>query len=252
MAGARINPLAQAWALIWARRAYLFACAGLLVFTIVTPMCWQWSELSIRSSSFALQVCGLCIVVKGVADTRKQFGQRSLLSRYVLWVETDVYAAIKRMLRFLRIIRKLPDVSIELQGMAARATSSGVGYAGLAPATTMEGRVAELENLVVWLKATVVENQNATSEKMSQFSDKLEKERSDRNTANEEMGKKLEATATGGLDLSIFGVFLLIAGAFYGAFPQEISDFMVGSITPHCWGPLASLAEGISGLLRKT
>jgi hypothetical protein len=251
MAGAKINPLAQAWALIWAGRAYLFACAGLLLFAIVTPWCWQWSERSIRSSSFALQFCGLWIVVKGVADTRKQFGQRSLLSRYVLWVKADLYEAIKRMLRFMRIMKKLPAITGTAHATSGLGAMSATGYIGLAPAPTIEGRVAELEKLVTRLHATVVENQVATSERMNQFSVELEKDRSDRDTANEALGKKLEATATGGLDLSMFGVVLLAAGALYGAFPQEISDFMVGSITPRCWGSLASLAEGISALLRK-
>jgi len=249
MAASQIKPLARARALIWAGRAYLFACAGLLVFAIVTPWCWQWSERSIRSSSFALQFCGLWIVVQGVADTRKQFGQRSLLSRSVLWAKTDLYAAIKQLLRFLRIIKKAPGVTIELHGVQARATASGVGYVGIAPAPTIEGRVAELEKLVTRLQATVVENHVDITERIQQINITVEKERSDRHTAYEAMGKKLEATATGGLDLSMFGVVLLAAGALYGAFPQEISDFMIGSITPHCWGPLASLAEGLRGTL---
>jgi hypothetical protein len=247
MAAYPFSPLSRTWALIRVGHAYLLACAGLAVFTFLVPHYFQWSELSIRASSFALQFSGLGIVVKGVADTRKQFGQRSLISRSVKWIRTDLYQTTKRMLRFLRILKQPPAITGEAHVTSALGRMSATGYVGPVPAPTIAGRVAELEKFVAQLQATVMQNQVATDEKMQELRVELDKERYHRDSANEAMGKKLEATATGGLDLSMFGVVLLAVGALYGAFPQEISDFMTDSVRPHCWGPLASLAEEFVG-----
>jgi hypothetical protein len=251
MASSWMKAPVRTFALVWAGRAYLMAGAGLVVCTGVVPQYMQWSELSIRVSSCALQLGGLGIVVKGVADTRKQFGQRSLTDRSMNWIRKGLYPAIKRILRFLRILKKPPPIFGEGHSTQASATASGTGYVGLTPTPTVEGRIAELEKFVTRLQATVMENHSATIGKMQEFRVDLDKGRSNQDSANEAIGKKLEATATGGLDLSMFGVCLLAVGAIYGAFPQEISDFMARSIAPHCWGPLASMAEGLRDALGK-
>jgi hypothetical protein len=194
-----------------------------LALAFVLMILMHWTEQSVRIAGEALQICGLLGVAKGVADTRAQFGHRSLYKRFGKAVRDAMSAATKRFQEFFGTAPVPPAVFVALTGQAAN-VSAGSVTVGVAPPRDVNSRLDALELFVEQLNAKVVKQRGEIDEQLRNHAQALSAEQDARAADDREILRKLEATATGGLDMSICGVVWLAVASIYCTFPQGVAD----------------------------
>jgi hypothetical protein len=205
---------------IWAWRALLkYAVWALLPIAIFSaiPYLSHWTELSIRVAGFCLQVCGLLGIVAGVVRTRRQFGLPSV----------PEYVAQQ--------IREFPRFPVDNVGTVAlvsslgRMSSTATASLVTAPSRDVNARLDALERDHQELKAKVANQHNETLDQLGKHAAELAKEKTDRSEEDRQSRVALYQTATGGLDLAVYGVIALAVANFYCTFPQEIACHQAAS-----------------------
>jgi hypothetical protein len=205
---------------MWAWRAWLKYVAWALLpiaFFSAIPYLSHWTELSIRVAGVCLQGCGLLGIVAGVIRTRQQFGLPSV----------PAYVAQK--------IREFPRFPADIDGTAAsisalnRSSATGTITWSTVPSRDVEARLDALEKDHQELKTTVANQHGETLDQLRKHSAELEKEKTDRSEEDRQLRVTLHQTATGGLDLAVYGVIALAVANLYCTFPQEIACHMSAS-----------------------
>lgn len=170
-------------------------------------------EASIRYSGLLLSLVGLSLVAVGVAKTRRKFGHPSLF------------------IRPFRFFRSFPAFPRTITGSGnitmAAATSKGSGF--VTPSRvglTMTERLELLEKDTIELRSELY---RARAEVDQRFIDQitlLEAEKSERKGKDEQLRGEIEATATGGLDQSLYGLAWLFFGSIYTTVPVELCEHL--------------------------
>lgn len=161
-----------------------------------------------------LQGCGLIGIVAGVIRTRQQFGLPS--------VPTYVVQQIREFPRFPA------DIVCTVAAVSAlgRVSSTGSVTVGTAPSRDVDARLGALERDHLELKAAVANQFGETLDQIRKHAAELEKEKTDRSEEEKQLRATLYQTATGGLDLAVYGVIALAVANLYCTFPQEIACHM--------------------------
>jgi hypothetical protein len=210
---------------VWAWRAWfkyvVWALLPIAIFSAI-PYLGHWTELSIRVAGVCLQGCGLLGIVAGVIRTRQQFGLPSL----------PAYVAQQ--------IRDFPRFPADIVGagasMSALGTMSSTGTVTLGTASSRDvgARLDALERDHQELKTTVANHHGETLDQLRKHAAELEKEKTNRSEEDRQLRVTLHQTATGGLDLAVYGVIALAVANLYCTFPQEIACHMNAS---NCTSP---------------
>lgn len=198
----------------WAWRAGLkYVCWALLPIIIFSaiPYWSHWTELSIRIAGACLQGCGLTGIVAGVVRTRQQFRLPSVRGHFA-----------QQLREFPRFPANIVGVAVALSGLGAM-SATGMVSLGEAPSRDVESRLDVLEKDYLELKTTVANQHGETLEQFRKQTAELEKERAERSDDDRQLRLTLHQTATGGLDLAMYGVVALAFATIYCTFPQEIS-----------------------------
>jgi len=205
---------------MWAWRAWLkyvvWALLPIAIFSAI-PYLSHWTELSIRVAGVCLQGCGLLGIVAGVIRTRQQFGLPSI----------SAYAA-QRIREFPRFPADIVVTAAAISAMG-RMSSTGSVTVGTAPSRDVEARLDALERDHQVLKTTVANQHGETLDQLRKQAAELEKEKTDRSEEDGQFRVTLHQTATGGLDLAVYGVIALAVANLYCTFPQEIACDMDAS-----------------------
>lgn len=86
--------------------------------------------------------------------------------------------------------------------------------------------MADLEKNIKNILGLIDEVKNGIESKTSILSEKLKSETQERKQEYKELNSKLEATETGGLDISVMGALWLFIGVIFSTAPTEISAFL--------------------------
>lgn len=183
------------------------------------PIVQQWADLSIRIAGAGLQFWGLLYIVIGIARTRQQFHLPSLREHFA-----------QRLKVFPRYPAKRIAVGISLSGVAA-STATGTATLGSAPPRDVESRLDALEKNYQDLKTTVANQHGETLVQLRRHDTELETERTERAEQNARLKSMLHDTATGGLDLALYGVVAVFFSTVACSFSQEISQSFGASTT---------------------
>ena len=205
---------------MWAWQAWLkyvvWALLPIAIFSAI-PYFSHWTEVSIRIAGVCLQGCGLLGIVVGVTRTRQQFGLPS--------VPAYVAQQIREFPRFPA------DIVCTVAGVSALGTVSSTGTVTLstAPSRDVDARLDALEGALGDLKTTVANQHGETLDQLRKHAADLEKEKTNRSEEERRLRATLYQTATGGLDLAVYGVIALAVANLYCTFPQEIACHMRSS-----------------------
>lgn len=233
----------------WSSRQSIFLwMTAPLALTFVLLFWMHWTERSIRIGGETLQIFGLLGVAKGVADTRAQFGHKSLYRRFGKVMHDAVSAATKRVQKLFG--RNLPPPAVSGVGFSVQAknVSSGSATVGVAPPRDVNSRLDALELCVTELNTKVANHRGELDEQLRKQAQGLVAEQDARAADDREILRKLEATATGGLDLSICGVIWLAVASIYCTFPQGVAEraddvARIWSGASHTAGPPTSVSD---------
>ena len=199
--------LTSEFRLVW--RALLVVVLPFLVVRFLTGA----SEFQFRFIGLGLQLFGLGTVIYGVEETRKLFGHPSLpqllrekvsripRSRLHAVVIGDVMQAFDA----AAVYRKEPE------------------WKDVDPAAPIQEQVNALKKNVESLKQQLSDMHGEIDSKLHRHSESLHKEQESRKQGDEHLHLRIEAAETGGLHISLMGVFWLAMGLLLTTFSPEIA-----------------------------
>jgi hypothetical protein len=207
------NWLTRFWS--WVKEAtMLWLAITVLVGALAIALLPTLNESRVRIVGLVLQLCGIMTVAQGISETRRFFGRPSLLSLWRNWVNR--FPPFHR-----KIIMATVAGTMELSGAAQAHVWSNSG-----PDASIEERVAILEKNLLRVRDTTYEVQQKLDDESRSRENALVTERQLREAADSEIRNKLEATETGGLNLSLVGVVWLSVGLIFSTVPTEIVRFL--------------------------
>ena len=169
------------------------------------------SERSVRVAGWVLELCGLFTVAWGLRETRRHFDRPSLPSIALEWWN-----------RRPRIRSTVVTGSALVSLGAATASVRGYGWHETSANSTVEDRVLALEANVKDINERVNTALHELDQEVRARSEDMKLERSKRETAIEEVHRKLETAETGGLHISVVGVVWLAVGLTMSTIPVEL------------------------------
>jgi hypothetical protein len=196
-------------------RMVWIACL-VVAFAILVVFCVGASEFQIRLSGLVLQWFGLGTVVYGIRDTRKLFEHPSIMQ-----LLRDKVSRIPRW-RLHKIA--IGDGVSVLNG----ATVCGRGYAwnNVNPAAPIQEQMDALKNNVESLKRQLTNLHGEMDSGLHGHSESLRQEQESRREGDERLHQRLEAAETGGLHISLMGVFWLVVGLLLSTVSPEIAQWI--------------------------
>lgn len=190
---------------------------GPVAIVAVVLCAYGWSEASISTAGACLQGVGFAFVLMGVVKTRRQFNLPSL---------SDHMAEAQR-----EFPRPRPDIVGTADITAALQSSSAfgiVGAIGTAPPRDVESRLDALETEYQKLRTTVADLKGDTEVEFRKHVSRLEAERDERVRDHDTLRSALRETATGGLDLAVYGIIVGICATVFSTFSHGIASYLGG------------------------
>jgi hypothetical protein len=214
----RLNiPRTRDWLLwLFVRPWLLWACVATLALAVSFVWACLWADAESRSrwAGTVLQLFGFVTTAIGIVQTRRQFGHRGIFESLIAWYG------------------RRPKRSITIEtGSGAFNIKGGspimaVGVGAAAPESSVEQRVARLEECVRLIERRANQIDQRASEEIAAREQGDADERHAREAADANLGTRLELSATGGLQLSALGLFWLMLGTGLAGFPPEIAAFV--------------------------
>ncbi|WP_429535932.1 hypothetical protein [Paraburkholderia youngii] len=176
------------------------------------PISRHFTDLSIRIAGAGLQGWGLLYIVIGIARTRQQFSLPSVSQFFA--------ERLREFPRYPAPITSIGNIT------AAAGTSSGRGTVtvGFAEPRDVESRLDALEKNLHEFKTTVANQHGETLAQLRRQDTELERERTERAEQDTRLKSMLHETATGGLDLAVYGVIAVFFATICCTFSQELSQ----------------------------
>ena len=173
------------------------------------------SEPTIRLTGMLLQLLGVGTVAWGVAQTRSQFGHASLWSLFRSWVRRFPPFRPKTIIGYA-------------SGVMPGFTGHAYGTVSPAPLQnpTMEERVALLEAHEKELRQGLRQHEQRLEQHVRQAAAALADEASARERVVQDILRRLETTATGGIHITAIGAVWLFAGVILGTGSGEIANLL--------------------------
>lgn len=172
-------------------------------------------EPVIRITGLGLQLLGIGTVAWGISETRAHFGHPSFAAKAKAWLG-----------RFP--LRRRNIVLAAAAGSIGMATAKAQGYTklGAGPNPSIETRVDALERNIELIHERINGTEMEMDEELRKAADALRNEQQTRQTEDQEILKKLEATGTGGVHISAIGASWLFVGVVLSTAGTEIAEWL--------------------------
>ncbi len=213
---------------VWVIEArFVFLTFGVIVVALVVALhpCIQeqviritfidTQEGVIRLTGLILQLLGIYTIIWGINETRALFGHpsfmakaKSLLGRFPLFKKDIVVGATGQ------------SIGVAHGKMKAQATQ------GPGPNPTLETRVDAIEKNVTLIHERITSTEREMDEGFHKVTEALKSEEQARQTEDNFIRKKLEATGTGGLHISAIGASWLFVGVILSTAGIEIAKLL--------------------------
>lgn len=170
-------------------------------------------EQSIRIAGFFLELLGLAVVAIGLNDSRQLFGR------------PGVYTAIKNsMKRFPKPWRGTHVLVVGSAGsVSGSATAAAIGNSTSRLPTTLEERVALLEEKLYLADTQINEGRRKLEEEAKKRKAAIEAEAEARDEGDRAVQKLIEEAVIGGIRLETMGVVWLAFGLTLSSLSEEIA-----------------------------
>jgi hypothetical protein len=191
----------------------------LCLFVIVISVCFVFlggtSEPKIRIIGMILQLCGVVTVAWGVREARKLFGHPDFFQLMLAWAKRFPKYHLKPITGELDVT--LPGYSV---------SGSGYSWQTTGPDTPIDERLAAIEANLSTLNVRLDQTQEQLGHVTRTINSQLHEERLLRETEDQETRKKLEAAQTGGLRISMVGLFWLSLGVIMSSASVELAKLI--------------------------
>lgn len=204
----------------WLRRVpvvryYWWAMAVVVASVGVTGVC-GWTEKAFRLTGMLLQLFGVLIAVVGILKTRADFGQPTVRSQFRAWYKT--FPPFRPRTLSASVNATLPGPSVEAYAHTTHGPSAD---------RSVDGRLGHLESIVKKLEEAQGKTHIAVLQAQKKAQQALDAQARQLVGRIDGVSKKIEATATGGVHLSAFGVVLLFFGTIFGGAAPELSNLLL-------------------------
>jgi hypothetical protein len=163
-----------------------------------------------------LQVFGFFLVAWGIRQLRQSFGRPSLIKIVAQWLQL-----------LLSAFRRPKAQTISLSGIAAGISFGNARFVVKAgKESSLERRIEVLEQNLYNLRGEFQQKANKLETKLTEATNALENEKSQRSTEIKDVTLKIEEIAVGGLQLEIVGWFWLVLGTIGSNLAEEISTLI--------------------------
>jgi hypothetical protein len=197
------------WPWLAEARHVWFSVAG-VVFALIISFCLYPTERGIRLTGLGLQLFGIYTVIWGIRETRALFGHPSFTSKIKAWL-----------VRF-PLLRRNVTLSVDSASHVIVSGKATVYQTHKATDSTTEARLDSLERNVILIHERVTQTQKEMDEGLHKISALVKHEGQLRQTEDNEIRKKLEATGTGGVHISLIGASWLFVGLILSTAAPEI------------------------------
>lgn len=173
------------------------------------------TEPEVRITGMLLQILGIGTVAWGIRETRALFGRPTLMAQFRAWLHRfPVYGG--RVVSASANIT-VPGASLHARGYVSTAARSNV---------SVEERIDALEKNVKLITERIDETQSEMDQRFRSHADLLKQEEHARAREDQAIGEKLEATETGGLQISAMGALWLFVGVTLSTAAPEIARWL--------------------------
>lgn len=199
----------------WVEARYAWLAFGVIVIALVVSLRPGTPEPLIRLTGLILQLLGIGTVIWGISETRALFGHPSFAAKTKSWLG-----------RFPLLRRNI--VLAAGAGSLSAATCKARGYVtqGLGPNPTIETRIDALEKNMALIHERISSNEKELDEEVRKAAEALKNEERARQTEDNAIHEKLEATGTGGVHISAIGASWLFVGVILSTAGIEIAEFL--------------------------
>lgn len=209
-----VSRIKQLWPwLVEARFAWL--TLGVIGAALIVSLRPHTSESVIRLTGLVLQLLGIGTVIWGISETRALFGHPSFAAKAKSWFE-------RFPLRRRNIVLAVGAASL------AAATCKARGYVTQGPGSnpTVDTRLDALERNVSLIHERISGIEKEMDEEFRKTAEAIKNEEHQRQTEDNAIRAKLEATGTGGVHISAIGASWLFVGVVLSTAGVEIAELL--------------------------
>ncbi len=188
-----ISRLKNLWPWL-AEARYAWLSAGVILVALIVSLRPNTPEPVIRLTGLVLQILGIATVIWGISETRAFFGHPAFAAKTKSW--STRFPLLRQ-----NIVIAAGAASLALLTSKARAHSTH----NPGPNPTIEARIDSLERNIVLIHERIDSAEKEMDEEFQKTSDALKSEEHARQSEDNQIHKKLEATGTGGVHISAIG-----------------------------------------------
>ncbi|MBC8472402.1 MAG: hypothetical protein H8D56_23310 [Planctomycetes bacterium] len=209
-----ISRLKNLWP--WLAEAhYAWLSSGVILAALIISLRPNTPEPVIRLTGLVLQVLGIATVIWGISETRAFFGHPSFAAKTKSWLTR--FPLLRR-----NIVIAAGAASHAL--LTAKARAQSTHNPGTNP--TIEARIDSLDRNIVLIHERITGAEKEMDEEFQKISNALKSEEHARQSEDNEIHKKLEATGTGGVHISAIGASWLFVGVILSTAAVEIAELL--------------------------
>lgn len=192
---------------------YILTAIFVVLVAFVIILLLGSSEETIKIVGMVLQLLGILTVIYGIEETRKLFGHPSTVASSWQWLK-----------RFPPFGGRTIYTTAKFSGSSSLSARGRVSTK-VDPNTSVESRIEALENDIERLHERISMTENEIDSKFRKHKQDLEGERSTRESEDQKILTKLEATEMGGVHISAMGAVWLFVGVILSSIPKELSNW---------------------------
>ncbi len=204
----------------WLRavKAWLLEARHVLFATIVAlaALCviLGGNETAIRWAGMVLQLLGIGTVILGIEKTREFFGHPSTIASLWRWLK-----------RFPPLGGRTHTISMDGNMPSMSGSARGYVSARADPNASIESRVEVLEKNIERLHERINTTESEMDSRFRMQKQELKEEKNARESEDQKIFAKLEATKLGGVHISAIGAIWLFVGVILSSIPKELSNW---------------------------
>jgi hypothetical protein len=192
--------------------------AGLIVSFFIGWFFSSTTSAGVRYAGATLQILGLATVASGLSEMRRYFGRPSLREKFCGWLKQ--IAAV-----FKRPQTATYDDGLSLGGTTYGGSGSERFIYSAGPEASLEERISVLEKNLDRLRDEFEGEVKPLRQDVGGLRRDIKSEIQARRAEHQEMEKKIEQVAVGGLHLEYIGVVWLFFGILASSIPDELAAF---------------------------
>jgi hypothetical protein len=195
---------------------HVWLAVAICLIALVVSLRPNTSEPTIRLAGLVLQLLGICTVVVGIRETRALFGHPPIRAKALDWLG-----------RCPLLRRDLTMTAVSGAYSTAEAGNlRGHQTYAAGPDATVEARLDALEKNVPAIHERITSVQRELDQTTSKLTGVVTDERKAREVEDKKIARRLEATSTGGVHISLMGAAWLFLGVLLSTAAPEIAELI--------------------------